>query len=88
MLGVFAYILAGGIVGWLLSLVASRAGEPVLLDVIAGMVGAVVFGWLATPLRGVPELAGEFTLGSLLVAITGAVIPVAAVRLFRRPPAR
>ncbi len=67
-----AWIVLGGLAGWIASLIVNRTGEGVFLDIILGIVGAVVGGWIfaATGSSGV----NGFNVWSLFVAVVGAVI--------------
>jgi uncharacterized membrane protein YeaQ/YmgE (transglycosylase-associated protein family) len=76
----------GGIVGWLASiLMKTDAQQGLLLNVVVGIVGAMVGGWLISPLVGVATINQDnFSLPGLLVSFVGAVILLAVVNLFRR----
>ena len=67
-----AWIILGLIAGFIASKIVNRAGEGFLLDIVLGIVGAVVGGWLFRTL-GMPGVSG-LNLYSLLVAIAGAVV--------------
>jgi uncharacterized membrane protein YeaQ/YmgE (transglycosylase-associated protein family) len=57
--------------------------------VIVGIVGAVVAGWVISPLVGAGTInQGNFSLPSLVVSFLGAVILLAIVKLFRRGAVR
>lgn len=79
-------LIVGGVIGWLASIVMrTDAEQGVLLNVVVGVVGAVISGLLLTPLLGgAPITSGSFDLLSLVVAFLGAVILLAIVNLFRR----
>ena len=80
------WLILGGIVGWLASLLMKTdAQQGLLLNVVVGIVGAMVGGWLISPLVGVATINQDnFSLPGLLVSFVGAVILLAAVNLFRR----
>jgi uncharacterized membrane protein YeaQ/YmgE (transglycosylase-associated protein family) len=60
-----------------------------LLNVIVGIVGALLGGWFISPLVGVPTInQGAFSAGALLVSLVGAVILLAIVNLVRRGTTR
>ena len=86
MLGFIIWLIVGGIVGWLASLIMKTdAQQGILLNVIVGIIGAFIGGWLISPMIGVGTLApGAFSLPAVLVALVGAVILLAIVNLFRR----
>ena len=66
-----AWIVLGLIAGFIASKIVNRAGEGFLLDLILGIVGAVVGGWLFR-VFGMPGVTG-FNAYSLIVAVVGAV---------------
>jgi uncharacterized membrane protein YeaQ/YmgE (transglycosylase-associated protein family) len=63
--------------------------QGILLNVVVGVVGALVAGWVIAPLVGSGTInQGNFSLSSLVVSFVGAVILLAVVNLFRRGVAR
>ena len=82
LINLLVWIIVGGIAGWLASLVVQGAGMGVIGDIIVGIVGALIGGFvLSLLLPGTFGFTG-FNLGSLIVAFIGAVILLAVVRLF------
>lgn len=79
-------IIVGGILGWLASKVmGTDAQQGVLLNVVVGIVGALLAGLILSPLLGVaPITSGNFSIGALLVSFVGAIILLAIVNFFRR----
>ncbi|HSX95185.1 MAG TPA: GlsB/YeaQ/YmgE family stress response membrane protein [Hydrogenophaga sp.] len=84
------WLVVGGVLGWIASLLMrTDAQQGVLLNIVVGIVGAVLAGWFISPLLGVPTInEGVFSLASLLVSLVGAVILLAIVNLVRRGTAR
>ena len=84
------WIIIGGIIGWLASLVMKTdAQQGIFLNVIVGIVGAFLGGWLLAPLFGAGTInANDFSLMSLGVSFLGAVILLAIVNLIFRGRAR
>jgi uncharacterized membrane protein YeaQ/YmgE (transglycosylase-associated protein family) len=80
------WIVVGGILGWLASLVMrTDASQGLLLNVVVGIVGALLGGWLLAPLFGTGTInQNDFSISSLLVSFLGAVILLAIVNLLRR----
>jgi len=79
------WLIVGGIVGWLASLVMRTDGQQgILLNVVVGIVGSFLGGWLISPLVGVGNLSSGISIGSIVVSLVGAVILLAIVNLFRR----
>ncbi|VWX54257.1 GlsB/YeaQ/YmgE family stress response membrane protein [Novosphingobium sp. 9U] len=83
-------IIVGGIIGWLASIIMRRdAQQGIFLNIVVGIVGAVLAGFLLNPLIGGGNImAGDFSLSSLLVSLLGAVILLAIVNLFTRRSVR
>ncbi|MES2742714.1 MAG: GlsB/YeaQ/YmgE family stress response membrane protein [Pseudomonadota bacterium] len=84
------WIVIGGILGWLASMVMrTDAQQGIFLNIIVGIVGAFLGGWLLSPLFGTGTInSDDFSLTSLLVSFLGAVILLAIVNLVRRGRAR
>ena len=71
-MGIIAWIFVGLIAGFLASKVVNRTGEGFMRDVLLGIVGAIVGGWIFHSL-GEPGDYGV-NLYSILVAFVGAVV--------------
>jgi len=86
MMNFIIWIIVGGILGWLASLVMrTDAQQGMLLNVVVGIVGALLGGWLLAPLFGTGTInQRDFSLSSLLVSFLGAIILLAIVNLLRR----
>ncbi len=80
------WIVVGGILGWLASLVMrTDAQQGLLLNIVVGIVGALLGGWLLAPLFGTGTInQNDFSMSSLLVSFLGAVVLLAIVNLLRR----
>jgi uncharacterized membrane protein YeaQ/YmgE (transglycosylase-associated protein family) len=80
------WLVVGGIIGWLASMVMrTDAQQGVLLNVVVGIIGAILGGWLISPLVGAGTInQNDFSLAGLIVSFLGAVILLAIVNLFRR----
>jgi len=76
--GLLGWIIIGLIAGWLAGTVSRGRGFGCLADVILGLIGAVVGGWIFYKLG----IAAGGVIGSLAAAFVGAVILVAIARLF------
>src|SRR3954465_2437624 len=84
------WIVVGGILGWLASLVMKTDAEQgMILNVVVGIIGSFLGGWLLSPLFGTGTInSDDFSITSLLVSFLGAVILLAIVNLLRRGKAR
>ena len=76
------WLVIGGVIGWLASIVMkTNAQQGMVLNVVVGIIGAVLGGWLMG--RGTINNA-DLSLPSLLVSFVGAVVLLAIVNLIRR----
>jgi uncharacterized membrane protein YeaQ/YmgE (transglycosylase-associated protein family) len=82
-MGFFASIVIGVIAGWLTGKLMKGGGYGLWGDLILGLVGSIVGGWLSSVLLGV-DLTSGFNLTTLLVSVIGAVVVVAIYRLVTR----
>ena len=84
------WLIVGGVIGWLASIVMKTDGQQgMFLNVVVGIVGAMLGGWFISPLVGVGTINQDnFSLPALLVSFVGAAILLAIVNLFRRGSAR
>ncbi len=80
-MGIILWIIFGAIAGWIASMIMGSK-DGLLMDIILGIVGAILGGWLMSFL-GKSGVNG-FNLYSFVVAIIGAVILIAIVRALRR----
>lgn len=80
------WLILGGVIGWLASLVMKTdAQQGILLNIVVGIVGALLGGWLLSPLFGEGTInQSDFSIGGLVVSFLGAVILLAIVNFFRR----
>jgi uncharacterized membrane protein YeaQ/YmgE (transglycosylase-associated protein family) len=84
------WLVVGGVIGWLASLVMKTdAQQGMFLNVVVGIVGALIGGWLLSPLLGAGTVnQGDFSIVGLLVSLGGAIILLFFVNLLRRGAAR
>jgi uncharacterized membrane protein YeaQ/YmgE (transglycosylase-associated protein family) len=72
LMSIIAWIVLGLIAGFIASKLVNKTGEGMLMDIILGIVGAVIGGWLFHTF-GMPGVTGV-NLYSLLVAVIGAAV--------------
>jgi len=79
-------ITVGGLIGWGASLIMrTDARQGVFLNVVVGVLGALLGGWIISPLVGSATInQGNFSLAGLGVSLLGAILLLAAVNLVRR----
>lgn len=86
MIGFIMLIIVGGILGWLASIVMrTNAQQGILLNIVVGILGAVIAGFLITPLiGGAPITSGSFGVRSLFASFLGAVALLGVVNMVSR----
>ena len=81
-MSLITWLIVGLIAGWLAGIVARGSGYGLLGDIIVGVVGALLGGFLTGRLLSVDYVTG-FNLTTIVVAFVGALILIAVLRLFR-----
>ena len=90
-MGIILWLVIGGVVGWLASIVMrTDAQQGALLNIVVGIVGAFIGGFLASALGfgGSSINNNDFSLSGLVVAFIGAVVLLGIVNLVRRGSVR
>lgn len=84
------WLVIGGLIGWIASLIMrTDAQQGIVLNVVVGIIGAVLGGWLLSPVVGVPTInQNVFSLGAMGVSLVGAIVLLAIVNLIRRGTVR
>jgi uncharacterized membrane protein YeaQ/YmgE (transglycosylase-associated protein family) len=85
MINIIIWIIAGGLIGWVASIImrTNRRQGPIA-DILVGIVGAFVGGYFLSPLFNVTTInQGNFSLPALLVSLGGAIILLVVFRLLR-----
>jgi len=84
------WLVVGSIIGWIASMIMrTNAQQGMILNVVVGIVGSMLGGWLISPLVGAGTINhNDFSLGGLFVSLVGAVLLLAIVNLVRRGKAR
>ncbi len=83
-MGIIIWLIIGGIIGWLASIIMKRDGQQgILLNIIVGIVGALIAGFLFG--GGINE---AITVRTFIFSLIGAVILLAIVNLFTRKSIR
>ena len=80
-MGILAWIVVGLIAGWLAGMVMRGGGYGLIGDIVIGIVGALLGGWIATTFLHVAGGMSGINLYSILVAFAGAVVLLILVRL-------
>ena len=83
-MGLIIWLIVGGVVGWLASIVMrTDAQQGILLNIVVGIVGAFIAGLIFG--RGINN---EITVMSFITSLVGAIILLAIVNLVRRGAVR
>jgi uncharacterized membrane protein YeaQ/YmgE (transglycosylase-associated protein family) len=84
------WLVVGGLIGWVASMIMKTdAQQGVILNVVVGIVGALLGGWLLAPMLGTGTVnSGDFSLAGLGVSLLGAIVLLAIVNLLRRGTTR
>ncbi len=79
-MGLLAWIVVGLIAGWLAGMVMKGGSYGVVGDIIVGIIGALLGGFLASALFGIPDPVNGINITSIVVAFIGAVVLIAILR--------
>ncbi len=80
-MSIIAWIVLGLIAGWLAGMIMRGSGYGLIGDMVLGILGAIVGGWLTGAVLG-RDMVNGFNIETLLVAVLGAVVLIAISRLF------
>jgi uncharacterized membrane protein YeaQ/YmgE (transglycosylase-associated protein family) len=84
-MGIILWLIVGGIVGWLASIVMrTNAQQGILLNIVVGIVGAFLAGLV---ING-GNMANPLSVSGFLAALVGAIVLLAIVNMFRRGSVR
>jgi len=81
-MGIVAWIILGLVAGFIGSKIVNKSGEGFFLDIILGIVGALVGGWLFS-FFGAHGVTG-LNIYSLVVAVLGAIVVLVVYHAIRR----
>ena len=82
-MNLLSMIIVGLLAGWLASIIM-KTKTSLLTELVLGVVGAIVGGWISTLITGVNMMSGlNFT--SIVVALLGAILVIVIYRFARRP---
>lgn len=82
-MSIIAWLILGLLAGWIASMIMGSGGYGVVGDIIVGIIGALIGGFITGPLFGI-DVTG-FNVTSLIVAIVGAIILIAIYRAVAGP---
>jgi len=88
-MGIIIWLVVGGVVGWLASIIMRTDGQQgLVLNIVVGIVGALLAGFVVSPLLGIGTINQGVSVATFLVSLLGAIILLAIVNLFRRGAVR
>jgi uncharacterized membrane protein YeaQ/YmgE (transglycosylase-associated protein family) len=79
-MGLLSWIIVGLIAGWLANQVMRKGRGNAATDIVVGVLGGLVGGFLAAQLFGVPNAVNGVNVGSIVVAFLGAIVAIVVVR--------
>jgi uncharacterized membrane protein YeaQ/YmgE (transglycosylase-associated protein family) len=85
-MNIVIWLVVGGLIGWVASMIMKTdAQQGLILNIVVGIVGSLIGGWLIAPLLGAGTVnQSDFSIGGLLASLIGAIILLAVVNLVRR----
>jgi uncharacterized membrane protein YeaQ/YmgE (transglycosylase-associated protein family) len=90
MINFLLWLVAGGLLGWVASVVMLSDGpQGFLMNLLVGVFGAALGGWFLSPMVGLSGADQHgFSVGGLLVAMVGSIVLLSVYNVFRPGPAR
>ena len=76
---IIIWLVVGGLAGWLASLVVRGGGSGIIVNIVVGIIGAVIAGWLF-----VADINQAITIRTFIYAVAGAIILLAVLALINR----
>jgi uncharacterized membrane protein YeaQ/YmgE (transglycosylase-associated protein family) len=89
-MNIILWLVVGGLVGWVASKIMNTDGQQgLLMNVVVGVVGALLGGWVLSPIVGVSTInQGDFSIGGLFVSLVGAIALLVIVKFVAQSRAR
>lgn len=86
MINLILILIVGGLIGWVASkIMGTDPQQGILLNIVVGIVGALLAGFLLNPLVGGGNImGGDFSISALLLSLVGAVALIWIVKMVRR----
>jgi uncharacterized membrane protein YeaQ/YmgE (transglycosylase-associated protein family) len=84
-MNIIIYLIAGAIVGYIASRVMNtNSQQGLLLDIVVGVIGAFLAGYLISPLLGIGTINEAITIPTMLVTLLGSVVLLWLYKMVRR----
>ena len=78
------WLIVGGLIGWLASIIMKTTRQGVLTNIVVGVVGAFLGGQMISPMVGVGSINSGISIRSILVSLFGAIVLLGVINLVRR----
>ena len=84
-MNIIVWLIVGGLIGWVASMLMGTDGrQGMLLNVVVGIVGAALGGWMFGGYFGSSTInEGNLSISGIIVSLLGAVVLIGALKLFR-----
>ena len=84
-MNIIVWLVIGGLIGWVASMVMGTNGrQGILLNVVVGIAGAALGGWLFGGVLSTSTInQGNLSFSGIMVSLVGAIILIAALKMFR-----
>ena len=83
-MGILSWLVVGAVAGWVAGKLMRGGGFGLIGNIVVGIIGAVVGGWLAGAIFNDPNAISGFNLTTIVVAVLGAVVVLYIVRLLKK----
>jgi uncharacterized membrane protein YeaQ/YmgE (transglycosylase-associated protein family) len=83
-MGILAWIIVGIIAGWAAGLVMKGKGFGILGNIVVGVIGALIGGWLAGAIFNISDPISGINVTTIVVAFLGSIVVLAVARMLRR----
>jgi uncharacterized membrane protein YeaQ/YmgE (transglycosylase-associated protein family) len=84
MMVLLTWVVVGLIAGWLAGLIMRGGGYGLAGDIIIGVVGGMLGGWISTTFFHINAVVSGINIGSILVAFAGALLLIFLLRMVGR----
>ncbi len=82
-MGLLTWIIIGGLAGWVAGMLVKGKGFGLIGNVVIGIIGAFLGGWLAGAVLGIPDPLTGFNLSTFVVALLGAIILLYVAKMLK-----
>ena len=82
-MGILTWVIVGAIAGWLAGQVTKGRGFGFIGNMVIGIIGALVGGWLAGAVFNISNAISGFNMTTIIVAFLGAVVVLYVAKLIK-----